>query len=186
MRAICQTVYGIRYKTHILHMTAEEYGGPGPGSGSKRVKWLGSRYVGNLALFSGTKSERRSAAQKSQWSHTALIVTQVTDVALYLFEHSIFIFKNCQACERIHALAFWPTRWSCLCGRPDENPSLVFAIGFILPFHSCTVSLLKEFSDCLALLCMLCQHATTDIALSSIIDEAGKTGMIARWWRRVS
>ena len=61
-----------------------------------------------------------------------------------------------------------------------------FAIGFILPFHSCTVSLLKEFCDCLALLCMLCQHATTDIALSSIIDEAGKTGMIARWWRRVS
>ena len=41
MRAICQTVYGIRYKTHILHMTAEEYGGPGPGSGSKASQVAG-------------------------------------------------------------------------------------------------------------------------------------------------
>ena len=62
MRAACS----MSYKTGILHMTAEYSGDQGPGSGSKRVKWMGSRYVGNLALFSGTKSERRSATQKSQ------------------------------------------------------------------------------------------------------------------------
>ena len=153
MRAACS----MSYKTGILHMTAEYSGDQGPGSGSKRVKWMGSRYVGNLALFSGTKSERRSATQKSQWSLTALIVAQVTDiigccsVPFHHFQAFHFYFQDLLGVRKNTCVGFLTNLLVLFMWKAWWESELGFCrIGFILQISFPLK--IKEFCGCLALL----------------------------------
>ena len=142
-------------------MTAEYSGDQGPGSGSKRVKWLGSRYVGNLALFSGTKSERRSATQKSQWSLTALIVAQVTDiirccsVPFHPFQAFHFCFQDLLGVRKNTCVGFLTNLLVLFMWKAWWESELGFCrIGFILQISFPLK--IKEFCGCLALLYWNC------------------------------